>query len=54
MYLKKLKREIFLWKKKKKRTIPGHIPRENCNSKRYIHPSVHQSTIYNSQYMETT
>ena len=27
---------------------------ENTNSKRYIHPSVHSSTIYNSQGMETT
>ena len=24
---------------------PGHIPRENCNSKRYMHPNVHWSTI---------
>ena len=27
---------------------PGHISRENHNSKRYVHLSVHCSTIYNS------
>ena len=34
---------------------PGHRFRENCNSKRYMHPSVHpnSSTTYNSQDMET-
>ena len=30
----------------------GHIPRENHNSKRHMHPNVHCSTIYNSQVME--
>ena len=34
--------------------IPGHISRENHNSKRYIHPSVHCSTIYNNQDVEAT
>ena len=29
-------------------------PRENFNLKRYMHPNVHCSTIYNSQGMETT
>ena len=29
----------------------GHISRENHNSKRYMHPNVHCSTIYNSQDM---
>ena len=29
----------------------GHIPRENHNSKRHMHPKVHCSTIYNSQVM---
>ena len=29
--------------------IPGHIPRENHNSKRYMRPNVHFSTIYNSR-----
>ena len=33
---------------------PGHIPQENYNSKRYMLPSVHCNTIYNSQYMEAT
>ena len=33
---------------------PGHIPRENHNSKRYMHPKVHYSTIYNSQSMKAT
>jgi len=28
---------------------PGHISRENHNSKRYIHFNVHFSSIYNSQ-----
>lgn len=27
---------------------------ENSNSKRYMHPSVHSSTIYNNQDMEVT
>ena len=27
---------------------------ENSNSKRYMHPSVHSRTIYNSQDMEAT
>ena len=34
--------------------IPGQIFRENHKSKRYMHPNVHSSTIYNSQDMETT
>ena len=32
----------------------GHIPRQNYNSKRYMHPYVYNSTIHNSQDMETT
>ena len=32
----------------------GHISRENHNSKRYMHPSVQSSTIYNSQDMKAT
>ena len=31
----------------------GHIPRENHNSKRYMHPSVHWSTIYSLVRMST-
>ena len=33
---------------------PEHISRHNCNSKRYMHPHVHSSTIHNSQDMGTT
>ena len=33
---------------------PGHITRQNSNSKRCMHPYVHCSTIYNSQDTETT
>ena len=35
---------------------PGHVSGkdENSNSKRYMHPYVHSSTIYNSQDMEAT
>ena len=32
----------------------GHISRGNRNSKRYMYPSVHCSTVYNSQDMEAT
>ena len=32
----------------------GQISWENHNSKRHMHPSVHYSTIYNSQDMEAT
>lgn len=28
--------------------VPGPIPRQNRNSKRYLHPPVHSSTTYNS------
>ena len=30
----------------------GHIPRENHNWKRHVHPDVHRSTIYNNKDME--
>ena len=30
-----------------------HISRRKCNSKRYMHPFVHSSTVYNSQVIET-
>ena len=33
---------------------PGHIPRQNYNSKRYRDPCVPCSPIHNSQDMETT
>ena len=46
--------------KKKVQTIwssnptPGHLSRENHNSKWYMHPNVHSSTIYNNQDMKQT
>ena len=33
--------------------MPGPIPGENHNLKRYMHPNVHCSTIYNSQQHES-
>ena len=33
---------------------PGHISGENHDLKRYTHPNIHCSTIYNSQHMEAT
>ena len=33
-------------------TAPGHIPGENYDSKRYMHPNFYSSTIYNSRDME--
>ena len=33
---------------------PEHIPWDNQNSKRHMHPSTHCSTNYNSQSMEAT
>ena len=35
---------------------PGHISgkEEDSSLKRYLHPSFHSSTVYNSQDMETT
>ena len=51
MFLKKLKVELaYDWT----HATPGHIPGENHNLKRHMHPSVHCSTIYNSQDMEVT
>ena len=47
----KTKNRIIIWSSN---PTPGHISRQNCNSKRYMHPYVHSSTIYNSQDMETT
>ena len=32
--------------------ISGHITRQNCNSKRYMHPYVQRSTIYRSPDMK--
>ena len=33
---------------------PGHIPREEHNYERSMHPNVYCNTIYNSQDMEAT
>ena len=33
-------------------STPGHISRQNHNSKRYMHFNVHSSTTYNNQDME--
>ena len=32
----------------------GHTHQRNQNWKRHVYPSVHPSTVYNSQYMEAT
>ena len=50
-FLKKTKNRITIWPRN---PTTGHIPRENHNSKRHMHPNVHCSTIYNSQLMEAT
>ena len=34
--------------------MPGHISREKCDLKGYMHLSVHCSTVCNSQDMEAT
>ena len=33
--------------------MPGHITRQNYNSKRYMYPYIHSSTIHNNQDVET-
>ena len=33
---------------------PGYISQQKYNSKRYMYPYVHNSTIHNSQDVETT
>ena len=45
-FLKKTKNRVTIWPSN---PTPGHILRENCNSKRYMYLNVHSSTIYNSQ-----
>ena len=49
-FLKKLKINI-IWSCN---PTPGHISREDSNLKRYMHPNVHSSTIYNSQGTKAT
>ena len=48
-FLKKLKVTIS-----SSSPTPRHISGENSNLKRYMHPSIHSSTIYNSQEREAT
>ena len=50
-FLKKTKNRVTIWSCN---PTPGHISREDSNSKNYMHPYVHSSTIYNSQDMEAT
>ena len=49
----KTKNSVTVWSSN---PIPGHISGKykNYNSKRYMHPNVHSSTIYNGQDMEAT
>ena len=47
----KTKNRIAIWSYN---PTPWRLPREHHNSKRSMHPSVHCSTIYNSQVMEAT
>ena len=45
----KTKYRTIMWSRN---PTSGHISTENNNLKRYMHPSVHCSTIYNSQGTE--
>ena len=47
----KTKNRVAIWSS---HLSPGHTPRQNYNSKRYMHSYFHSSTIHNSQDMETT
>jgi len=42
----KIKNRITIWLSN---PTPRHITGENYNSKKYMHPNVHCSTIYNSR-----
>ena len=46
----KTKNKTTIWSSN---PTPGHICRQNYNSKRYMHPCVHNSSIHNSQDVET-
>ena len=48
-FLRKLKIRVAVWSSN---PTPGHISGQNSNPKRYMHPKVHSSTIYNSQDIE--
>ena len=51
----KTKNRIIIWFSN---STPGYIPKtkkiKNTNSKKYAHPNIHSSIIYNYQDMETT
>ena len=47
----KAKNRVAIWASN---PAPGYISGQNYNSKRYMHPYVHSSTIHNSQDLETT
>ena len=47
--LRKLKIEV-LWPSN---PAPGHMPGQNSHLDRYMHPSVHSSTVHNNQNMGT-
>ena len=50
-FLKKTGNRTVIWPSN---PTAGHTHRGNQNWKRYVYPSVHHSTIYNSQDMEAT
>ena len=41
----KIKNRTTIWSSN---PIPGYVSTENSNSKIYMHPNIHSSTIYNS------
>ena len=43
VFFKKTKNRTNMWSNN---PSPGHIPKENHNLKRYMHPNVHCNTIY--------
>ena len=49
--LLKTKNRVALWSSN---PTPGQISKGNYNSKKYMHPNVHSSPVYNSQDMETS
>ena len=51
LYVLKTKNRVTIWDWN---PTPGHISRENSNSKRYMYPKIHSNTINNSQDIEAT
>ena len=49
----KIKNRTVIWSSD---STPGYISKEyeNTNLKRYMHPNIHSSILYNSQDMEAT